>query len=456
MAFFYVKSGGTATGNAGRYASQQSGSFTTLGAANYYPSILAALSASTPPTAGDVICVSNASAYSDATNSLSITGGTSGVGLTVMCVSDASCDQAAIATSAVETYSNNFCNIGTAANSLINVYGLYLNVRGNLNLAGGDGCCNYYRECTFEVTNSAYGIVFSSDGGKAVLVDCELKFANSNCDIDLNQGCVLEMYGGRVDGTNKLDLFDGIIFSAGGYAYLYGVDLSGITDSLLNADIDTTFRDGGLLRFARCQLNSGVEYLDSVHSLLWGQRIEVYNSAHDSTAEWQFYVREEACEAEAVSASYRDQSVAWPITGSKTSVAVDVATSGNTSISRPFSFDLPARYGEFSQAATDTLTIYLSGPSGLTDANVWVQLIAPDDVNYHVPNTVYSVADPFDPFRTGTALTADTGSSWTSGGTNNYRIEIDCSGFNDCAPIVRVYVAGASGVIYFDSQVDLS
>ena len=49
MAYYYVKNGGTATGDAGRYATQQTGSFATLGAANYYNNIEAAILATTPP-----------------------------------------------------------------------------------------------------------------------------------------------------------------------------------------------------------------------------------------------------------------------------------------------------------------------------------------------------------------------------------------------------------------------
>ena len=41
MAFYYVKNGGTAIGDAGRYATKQTGSFAGLGAANYYGAIYA-------------------------------------------------------------------------------------------------------------------------------------------------------------------------------------------------------------------------------------------------------------------------------------------------------------------------------------------------------------------------------------------------------------------------------
>ena len=55
MAYYYVKSGGTATGDDGRYASQQTGSFAALGASGYYDNISAAIVATTPPILGDFI-----------------------------------------------------------------------------------------------------------------------------------------------------------------------------------------------------------------------------------------------------------------------------------------------------------------------------------------------------------------------------------------------------------------
>ncbi len=42
--YYYFKNGGTATGDAGRYTTQQTGSFTTLGSSNYYNDLNAALS----------------------------------------------------------------------------------------------------------------------------------------------------------------------------------------------------------------------------------------------------------------------------------------------------------------------------------------------------------------------------------------------------------------------------
>ena len=92
-AYYYVKSGGTATGDAGRYTTQQTGSFADLGAANYYATIDAALDALTPSAGGDFICVSDIHSYiagASVTHSPCPAGDT--IPLTIMSVSDTAID----------------------------------------------------------------------------------------------------------------------------------------------------------------------------------------------------------------------------------------------------------------------------------------------------------------------------------------------------------------------------
>ena len=68
MAYYYVKNGGTATGDAGRYASQQTGSFAALGVGGYYPDLAAAIAATTSPVADDFILVSDLHSSAISTN----------------------------------------------------------------------------------------------------------------------------------------------------------------------------------------------------------------------------------------------------------------------------------------------------------------------------------------------------------------------------------------------------
>lgn len=89
MAYYYIKSGGTATGDAGRYATQQTGTFAALGASGYYDNINAALGATTTPAAGDYINCSSAHSHNyAATTTLTFT-----AGVVTVSVDDSNCNQ---------------------------------------------------------------------------------------------------------------------------------------------------------------------------------------------------------------------------------------------------------------------------------------------------------------------------------------------------------------------------
>jgi hypothetical protein len=103
MSYYYIKSGGTATGTAGKYASQKSGSWATAfgGVSEYYGSIIAAVTASAP-SSGDVLCLSSAHDYTNSGSSSTTTGSANNVA--VVCVSDS--DVTALSTGAKETWSH--------------------------------------------------------------------------------------------------------------------------------------------------------------------------------------------------------------------------------------------------------------------------------------------------------------------------------------------------------------
>jgi hypothetical protein len=92
-AYYYVKTGGTATGDAGRATSQRTGSFATMGASAYYDTEAEAYAATTAPVAGDFLMFSDA--YNDSTNSAKTFSNTIGdqTPINIISVSDANADQ---------------------------------------------------------------------------------------------------------------------------------------------------------------------------------------------------------------------------------------------------------------------------------------------------------------------------------------------------------------------------
>jgi len=75
MSFYYVKSGGTATGDAGRAATARTGTFAAMGASAYYDSVYDVFAGAVPTTAPDgdvIICADDHSENYTSTTQLSI------------------------------------------------------------------------------------------------------------------------------------------------------------------------------------------------------------------------------------------------------------------------------------------------------------------------------------------------------------------------------------------------
>lgn len=452
MAYYYVKSGGTATGDAGRYASQQTGSFATLGTSNYYNSLEDATSnATTAPTHGDFICISNSSSLSTSTAYNYNNGPTgAGTGATFVTVDDANCDVAAVASAHQEWITGGVSDVEPLSSSdgIANYYGVYLKGDDDITF-GGNGSVLGFVKCTFEVTGTSDAIAFgkfSFYGPDIFLVDCHV-IGPSGANMVMQQGARVRWVGGSVSG-GKVNLIDGVGSIAGVDAKFIGLDLSSLTGALV-ADSGTASTDGSfVVDISRCRLNSGVEYMSSSHTLQFGQRVSVYNSAHDSSAEYQYYVQEESCVAQDDTSFYRTNSVGYP---SGTKVSIKVTTSANVSVMRPFWFDLPTVYSDLTSTSTDLLRYYILCADTLTDKDIWLVAVYPDGTNVYISNfevssTLTNIADAFDPFRTGTTLTTNTEgwNGYTS--QNRYQIDVDTSGDPGakCVPIIRCYVAKAS------------
>ena len=91
MAFYYVKAGGTATGDAGRSTTARVGSFATMGVSAYYNSVRDVFAGAIPttPPDGDNVLVSNLhSEVSGATYQVGIGSVTTGLNTTVMSTDD--------------------------------------------------------------------------------------------------------------------------------------------------------------------------------------------------------------------------------------------------------------------------------------------------------------------------------------------------------------------------------
>ena len=243
MAFYYVKSGGTATGDAGRATTARTGSFASMGASAYYDSIYDLFNGAVPTTSpadGDTIFISDAHAkvYSGASNlTINITVGADAY-FKFLAVDDSNCDQLSTANvsagaGARETFgdgtTSNTFNIafGAAGTNEVRcyIYGLTLdsNARDLVFLEGVNGGwtfdnCGFrwgaqgspqyfriaaqsgigtFKDCFFNSYSTLTGPNFMFGRNSYIIFEnCVNQVNAANiCMFDTNGGSVIEYYG---------------------------------------------------------------------------------------------------------------------------------------------------------------------------------------------------------------------------------------------------------------------
>lgn len=458
MAFYYVKTGGTATGDAGRYATKQTGSFATLGAAGYYDNLMAALTATTAPIGGDFILMSHLHDYVAPASHIDLSL-TNSEPVGVFSVNDSNIAQ--YQAGAKET---------TASNSDLRTIGS--------------------TAMTFEGVGFVIGDQLDMNTGNSVLAfnNCPITF---NSTVDLfrvdTDGCVLELNNCSVlwDFTGTVD--KALIIRGGSDVYLNNVDFS-VTNGSIDALISETTANGGATLKARgcdfspitgyileiggvfqnddtfivelmgCKLSPSLTGYSQFDFVTGGQTLLITNSAATSAAaEHQYYFKTWAGDVQDDTQIYRDESTPFP---SGTKASLKATTLSNAGIGKPLVFDAPSRYADLSNVASDTIRIYFASTTVLTDAEVWAEVSYPDGVNKHVYNTVSNRAT--DILSEGTTHTSDVVSTWMDGalsltGYNEYYMDIDTSvdSGTGCVPKIKIHITKPSTTIYFDTSVGL-
>ena len=461
MAFYYVKSGGTATGDAGRATTARTGSFAAMGASTYYDNISDAITApTTPSVGGDSVYVSDTHTHTYASDP-TITGEDTAGLLKIISVSDTSSD----------TYSAGAAETRTSSGDFILAEGLYFS---GVSLVVGDDL-NLLSDA--RVTFEDFTITFEDSGSKLNPNGdgCLLVMKNGTVTTTyasawssamlLTNGCYVHWIDVLLTGDNGVTglMLQGFS-SGGGTAIFEGCDVSILTGQLLTSSGSNPQSDDLInVQFHGCKMNAGITAANEDFAKE-SQRISLFNSSSSSaTAEYQFYQKALGgdLEDESDAGIYRNESTSFP---SGTKASIKVTTNTDASMQTPFTFDLPARFAELSAASTDTIRIFFATliANTLTDTNIWAELIYPDgtnkqDYNYiNNRNTDIIAASP-------TNRTDDSASStWKDGaidltGYNEYRMDLDTSGDigADCVPIIRIYVAEPSIIVYFDTTVEV-
>lgn len=454
MADYIVKDNGVGTGDAGRYTTPQTGSFATLGTANYYASITAAFAATTPPAAGDRILVSDLHAFSQAP-ALAYTG-VATLDIHIICVDDANMDA-----------SRTSGNMGSETSTTTNVTptdlflsGIELVTNNNFLIRG----MVVLIDSKLSTTNPADLIAPNADNTALILRNSELALNDTGSYIVCNSGALINMMGGSVTTTSLgiVSLFSGGSNNGGMTVIFKGVDLTSVTGTLI-ANVGATAADDDTINihFDMCKTASGVAFTNETFTHLAHRALFTRCSDVSTDAEYQYYLQAFGGSVEDDSTIRRADDPAFEDSG--TIISYKIITDSNANVGAPLWFDLPWHaWAALSAGATDTLRFFLASTVALTNKDIWIELIYPDGTNKQTPNFISSanntVGGVIDLMATGTTLTTDAASDWRDGasalaGHNEYQIDVTASGDvgADTVPIVRVYIGKPSTTIQFAS-----
>jgi len=456
MAFYYVKSGGTASGNAGRYASAQTGDFTTLGASGYYDSIEDALAATTRPVDADLVLVSDLHNKIEIdTIAYSIPTATQGDAVKFICVSDSDITQRSSGAQESTAAARNALMTGS-------MYFQGITINCDLDFTFSAQTWIRMRDSHINMTSaSGRQIELEQPGNALELYGSDITFNNGNTGIIADDGCTIKWIGGTFTDDTGLGI-NALVKSissvnAGLHIYLENVDLTGL-DSILgqvgeiwNADDTIQFEVYG------CKVDPGIVYHQVDFSTM-GKFMRCAGNYTTTDDDHQFLQHTLGGEVTDQTTIYRDESPAWKASGDKTAFQVDTSTS--CSISEPVQIDVMKAYVELSQTTSDEIKIHLATTATLTDLNCFGDI-------YYKPSpggtATAKITSQGASVITGVELTDDSGdSTWMNGagdlvGYNEYVITLDTSGtpgldsisnviLNICEPSIQAFVDPAYSV----------
>jgi len=463
----YVKSGlGTRT-SATSFSAQETGAFGAgnLVAAAVYASYSDAILYNTIAH-GDRINISHLSAKSGSLTAVSESAGTDPgdvVEVFVCSIDDA--DVTLLKEGAIETdtsASNDYMYGGKW------MFNGFTHVTGDNMGTNAHGTHLTYNNCPITFDDS---FSVSNDGCYIELNDCPIIFddAGANNGFYITGGAKLVIRGGYVAGkTSAIDFLTGnaSFVNGGAEVRLEGVDFTQGNGFSASAVIFPSVGNAGAddkidLQAYGCKLSSGATWTDEEftgmdHSLI------VFGSgvSNDHT----FHIKKRGGIVDHETTIVRTDGATFP--DGSTRVSAKVVTNASTNLPtvyQPFRFELPVKHNDFSSGGNQTVRLYLTSDTVLTDADVFVICGYPDGtnatlLNYASSANVVSGSWTHDPWATGSTLTDGSAAVWASGKTYEYYIDIDTSGdegdaASAMAPVIEINVTKANVTIYFDTEV---
>lgn len=435
--FFSVRSGGTATGDAGLDSTTRPSD--TFDNGSSYPDIEAVFTKTGHAiAAGDTILVSDSSAATH-TATQTYTGIASALPIHIECVEDGNKSNLSTAATALENITSSGApyNLSTD-NSRWFMYGLYLDSEkwvqfnaDHVHLEARNSIfrCGGSTDCCFST--------HTNPGAVLHLRDCTLQADNPNGFIfDLDNAAIVDWRGGATAGHSSAELLEPLSGrSRGFHLSITGVDLSSIASPVIDNLGGTT--DGPcIIRLQNCVLGSSQSVFTGTLTENGPLVVIEAIGCHDADAfAYEYYSNY----GQVLGSTARHVTADTQLEGG-TDYSFQINTTTNCSKTNPFRWPLPVGYEDLSVASTDTIRIRISSATTDIDQNDMAVYVGTSDSTTNTDmNFVSSIEDaaeasawiPDHTKTTGTTLTSDAG-TWTNEGTDTeYAITVTASASTD-------------------------
>lgn len=459
MAYYYIKNGGTATGDAGRSVTKRTGSFATMGVTAYYDSIYDVFTGAVPtttPNAVDTIMVSSShnKVYVGANTLLGITDGS-----TLYSVDDSNAD----------TYLKGASEEGAASfllalahlnSSNLRMFSEGINYHSNngvFNLAYGPNQTITLKDCSigFVVDNSYVSL--SHDGSVIILIDVTFDALTTSYFV-ISRSRLL-WNGGSLGGATATLLKSAA--SNGPGATVKNVDLTGLTKEVTDV-LASTANDLAIIEIYNVLLSSGVLVDATIsaqarnisvigRSIGYGVATDTYH--HFVERYFVGYIEENL-------SIYRDLGATYD---GITPFSAKMVGSSYATLGKPLTYTLVSNYIDTSKySGTITFTVHFAVDGETTVLNsdeFWMEVEYKDGADNALGRAAGTKALPL---VDGTAPTTETG-LWTIGATNKQMsisksIAIGSNTGDIVTGIVEVsvYLAIPNQTVYVCPKIELS
>lgn len=259
MAFYYVKSGGTATGDGGRATSKRTGAFGAT--STYYDNIDDIFAGAVPTTAitsGDYVVCSHlhAKTYSASVSSFT---DSKADGVSIVSVDDANQENYLRGAKETTQAGTDGSFIDATAGVELSIYGLDFAVDGTFALGLGIEQSFYIEDCVSELVSTGADIFRAfQDGTFAHFKKCEFIVNNTGQSFDVSNGAVINLITCSLSGSAATSFFT-LKGVGGAVIVIDSLDASAMASSSKLIDISASSNDNCVATVTRCKLpTSGV------------------------------------------------------------------------------------------------------------------------------------------------------------------------------------------------------